>query len=133
MLTPSVAQGIEEIRRQYHMCTVLCKEDGQGGAYVVVDAVDLGDAYTPETRQSWIGFHVGFQYPFSDIYPHFVRFDLQRVDKRPFGTGMSGPMQFVGFGRDAVQLSRRSNHRDPTTETALLKLLKVLDWVRAGP
>jgi len=32
-----------------------------------------------------------------------------------------------------VQISRRSNHLDPTTETALIKLEKVLTWLASRP
>jgi len=32
--------------------------------------------------------------------------------------------------RTAVQISRRSNRLDPATDTALIKLHKVLEWLR---
>ena len=34
--------------------------------------------------------------------------------------------------RTAIQLSRRSNHRDPAGfETPLIKLFKVIEWIRS--
>jgi len=133
MLKPPVDEAISEIKARFGAEKVQHLEDGDGGAYVVVDGLDLGVAYTDSTRVSWMGFRIGFQYPMADIYPHFVRSDLARVDGRPFGSGVSGPTRFVGYERDALQLSRRSNGRDAGIETALIKMLKVLDWIRRGP
>jgi len=127
-----VEQAIEQIRLQFPASPVLVKEDEQGGAYVVVDSVDLGDKYTVSTRATWIGFLIPFQYPFADIYPHHVRPDLTRVDGQPLGEGM-GLSRFEGFGRDSTQFSRRSNHRDSGLETALHKLLKVIQWAKTRP
>lgn len=132
MLKATVEQALTELREQFGPDAIEHKEDGAGGAYVVVNDLDLGSAYTEETRHSWMGFHIGFQHPMADIYPHFVRPDLKRKDGRGFGSGMS-VAEYVGFGRAALQLSRRSNHRDPATETALIKVLKVIDWIRSGP
>jgi len=124
-----VAEAVEQIRSHFPDSAVQVQEDTQGGAYVLVDPIDLGSLYTPETRKTWIGFSIGFQYPFADVYPHHVRRDLQRADGKPLWEGM-GVARFEGFGRESIQFSRRSNHRDPTVETALHKLLKVIEWAR---
>lgn len=124
-----VSRAIEQVRAQFPNSSVNVKEDDQGGAYLLVDPVDLGQTYTEATRLTWIGFHVSFQYPFADVYPHHVRNDLTRRDGRPLGEGM-GQSRFEGFGRDSIQLSRRSNNRDSNLETALHKLLKVIQWAR---
>lgn len=126
-MKPEVAAAIQQIRLQFPDSNVETREDGQGGAYVVVDPVDLGPLYTEGTRQTWIGFLISFQYPFADVYPHHVRRDLARVDSRPLGEGM-GHAEFQGFGRLSVQISRRSNSRDSSLETAVSKLLKVIHW-----
>ncbi len=67
------------------------------------------------------------QYPFADVYPHHVRPDLTRCDGNGLGSGMQ-VTRYAGFDRPSVQISRRSNNRDPSIETALHKLLKVIDW-----
>ena len=36
-------------------------------------------------------------------------------------------------GRPAIQISRRSNHINPRTDTALIKLQKVLTWLTTRP
>lgn len=128
VLTAEVDDAIDEIRRHFDQTVTTVVEDGQGGAYVFVEDVDLGGKYSP--ARSWIGFHVTFQYPYSDVYPHFVRGDLARAD----GTGLGEAMSSGQFqGRQAIQVSRRSNHLNPATDTALLKLLKVLDWMQSRP
>lgn len=125
-LTAEVSQAIEEIRTAFPGAEVNVIEDGQGGATVVLDPVDPGAQYVQ--RETWIGFQITFQYPYSDVYPHFVRGDLARLDEAPLGEGTS---PLVWETRPAIQLSRRSNQLDPTTDTAVLKLLKVLEWLRS--
>lgn len=129
MVKPAVERAIEEIRAAFAGVPVTVREDGEGGAYVIVEDIDPGPPY--EQRTTWIGFRITFQYPYADTYPHFVRGDLARADKRPLGEGISQNHTFEG--RSAAQISRRSNHLDPTTETALLKLEKVLTWLASRP
>lgn len=124
-VTSEVATAIEEIKDAFPACIVEVTDDGQGGAFVCIFPVDPGDAYAQ--AETWIGFQITFQYPYSDVYPHFVRGDLARTDGAGLGEGTSaGTWQ----GRPAIQISRRSNHLDPNTDTAVLKLLKVLEWLR---
>lgn len=124
-MKPEVNRAIAEIREAYPETTVTVREDDEGGAYVIVEEADPGPVY--RERATWIGFRITFQYPHSDTYPHYVRGDLSRADGRGLGEGMSQNQNFEG--RPAVQISRRSNHLDPRTETALLKLQKVLAWL----
>lgn len=123
----AVEQAIDEIRR-VEAKPLLIREDGEGGAYVILEQIDPGEPYVQTS--TWIGFRISFQYPHADVYPHYVRGDLSRKDGRPLGAGTS----ITTFeGRPAVQLSRRSNNMDPLTDTALLKLHKVLHWLRTHP
>jgi hypothetical protein len=125
-LKSEVAEAIEEIKATFPASSVEVREDGEGGAYVFVEPVDPGEQYVQ--RETWIGFRITFQYPNSDVYPHFVRGDLSRVDGAPLGDATS----LTTFeGRAAVQLSRRSPNIDPNCDTAALKLLKVLEWLRS--
>jgi len=125
-LTDEVAEAVEEVRATFDQMKVEVREDGEGGAFVFVEPVDPGEQY--EQRATWIGFRITFQYPNADVYPHFVRGDLSRRDGRALGDGTS----VTTFeGRPAVQLSRRSNHLNPESDTAVLKLLKVLQWLRS--
>jgi hypothetical protein len=128
VLTPAVSDAIEEIRGAFADSSVEVREDGEGGAWVIVEGVPLGGPYQQPT--TWVGFRVTFTYPYADVYPHFVRGDLQRIDGTPLGEATS-PTTFLD--RAAIQLSRRSNRRDPAIETALLKLVKVMEWLRSRP
>jgi hypothetical protein len=124
-LKEEVAEAIAEIEATFPDSKVDVREEDQGGAFVVVDPVDPGGAY--EQCETWIGFQITFQYPFADVYPHFVRGDLRRTDGAGLVEGMS-PAQWEQ--RAAIQVSRRSNHLDPASDTAAIKLLKVLEWLR---
>lgn len=126
--TPEVADAIEKIRATVTPNPVTVREDGEGGAFVIVEGADPGPLYTQ--TDTWIGFRITFQYPYADVYPHYVRGDLSRRDQRALGDGTS-PATFES--RPAIQLSRRSNHLNPATDTAVLKMLKVLEWLRTHP
>lgn len=125
-LNEEVASAIAEVEATFPEAAVAVTQDGQGGAFVVVDPVDPGQPYEP--RDTWIGFQITFQYPFADCYPHFVRGDLKRRDGCPLGEGTSAANW---RDRPAIQLSRRSNNLNPQTDTAAIKLLKVLTWLRS--
>jgi len=117
--------SISELREAYPGITVATREDGQGGAYVIVEDVALGHPYNQPT--TWVGFQVTFQYPYADVYPFFVRGDLSRADGRPLGEALS-PTTFEN--RPTIQVSRRSNSRNAALDTAYLKLLRVMEWLR---
>ena len=127
-MTPAVQEAIQELSRAFRGCKIDAVEDGGGGAFVILEDVPLAGPY--QQPSSWFGFQVTHTYPYADVYPHFVRHDLSRCDGKPLGEG-------TGIGtfrnRPAIQLSRRSNRLDPATNTALLKLLKVLRWLNSRP
>lgn len=125
-MTPEVAQAVQELKAGFPGTAVTATEVGDGGAHVVIEPVDLGDAY--EQRETWVGFTISFQYPYADIYPLFIRPDLVRVDQAHLGEGISTGHSFEG--RQATQLSRRSNRLNPAIDTAVLKVTKVLAWLR---
>lgn len=110
----------------YPQATTTIKEDGQGGAMVIVDPVPLGEPYAQ--TDTWVGFHITHLYPQADVYPHHVRRDLARSD----GQGLGAATSTSTFaGRDSIQLSRRGNRWNAERDTALLKLGRVMDWLLA--
>ena len=124
-IVPAVAEAIEEIRRTFDQCVVEVVPDGSGGAEVVVRGIPMGCPYVqPEV---WLGFRMTFQYPYADVYPHFTDPELVRADGATLGGGF-GTATFQG--QPAIQISRRSNRLNPETDTAALKLLKVLRWMK---
>ncbi len=100
------------------------------GWWVRLDSVSLGPTWAQS--KTFVLFHVASSYPFADIYPLFVRHDLQRADgadlKAPITTGhRAGP---PGQLIEVVQVSRRTMG-DPSQQSAARKVRKVLDWIRS--
>jgi hypothetical protein len=129
VLTSEVSRAIEEVADEFPGCPLVVREDGSGGAYLLVEGVPLSGPWVQ--TDTWVGFQVSFQYPYSDVYPHFVRRDLARRDGGPLGEALSPVPSFEG--RPAVQISRRSNRREASIETAAMKLHKVLEWLGTRP
>lgn len=122
-LVPAVATAISEIASDWPQARVLVEPDGEGGAYVIVEPVGLKSP--PYQTETWIGFRITFQYPYADVYLHFVRPDL-RLDGR-LGPAMQPGKSFLA--RPAIQISRSSKRLDPHVDTASGKLFKVVDWL----
>lgn len=125
-MTPEVEAAVAEIRQSFAGHQVDVDPEEQGGAHVVVHDLFIGERFAPS--QSWVGFTINFQYPRSDVYPHFIDPNIRRADGSAFGQGISGPADWQN--RKGIQISRRSNHWDPSRDTAALKLAKVLEWLR---
>ena len=126
-MTPEVKAAIDEIADTFSGSQIDRAEDGKGGALVIVQGVSLEESPYQQAH-TWVGFHVTHTYPYADIYPHFVRHDLSRRDGKPLGEGTSAG---TFRGQAAVQVSRRANRHNPATDTALLKLCKVLRWLKS--
>lgn len=125
-MTPEINAAIEEIRETFPENSITVKEEPNGDVCLLVHGLAIGDQYTPTT--SWVGFKITAQYPFADIYPHFIDANVHRSDGSQFGGGIQVNHNFVG--QPAIMLSRRSNHWNPATDTVAQKLIKVLDWFR---
>ena len=120
-----VEQAVEELRRCFGDAEVVAHAKDDGGAVVTINPIDLGPRYSPQ--RTWMKFAISFQYPYSDIYPLFVRPDLVRSDGEPHGEGITA----TSFeGETALQLSRRNNHLNPKVDTAAIKVTKVIEWLR---
>ncbi len=124
-----VANAIEELKRAFPSSAVCSREDGSGGAYVVVEDVAIGDRYQPSS--TWIGGHIPALYPYADIYPLFMGENVRRVDGVVFAAPVTPGVQF--FGRPALQISRRNNHTQNYPQTAVAKFLKVLRFLEELP
>ena len=123
-MKPRVAQAVEELRVCFPDATVVAHSSGDGGALVTIDPIDPGPAYAQRT--TWLKFAIAYQYPYADVYPLFVRPDLTRIDGQPHGDGIA----MGSFDEEsALQLSRRSKGLNPATDTAALKVTKVLKWL----
>lgn len=126
-MTPEVQQAIEEIKTNFPNTQIDIEEESQGGAHVTVHDLDIGSQYIP--AKSWVVFTIGFQYPMADVYPHFINSEIKREDGKELGEGFSRGQTWQK--KEAIQVSRRSNHLNPLLDTAATKLHKVLEWIRS--
>lgn len=117
---------LAELRAHFDTTTVDVTPDGTGGVYVIVDRVSVGPGFTPST--TWLGFQVSAAYPDADIYPHYVG-ALTRTDGQPHGEAIQ-PTTWQGRPDEpALQISRRSHHRDPAVDTVVNKAVRILAWL----
>ena len=124
-----VSAAIEELKRQFDRSSMIVREDGQGGAYVMMEPVELGAKYRPSA--TWIGFQIPAQYPYADIYPVFIGGELSRSDGIAFQAPMTPGHNFEG--RTAIQISRRSTAAQNGSQKVVAKILKVLDFLERLP
>ena len=133
-----VETALEQMREGLPGHTIQTMEDSDGGAYVIVEGLDIGTCFEPSV--SWIGFHVTWSYPESDVYPHFIDPSVRYVGiasapvDHPDGrlpAAMSRGQVMPGFDRSAIQVSRRSNRWKPASDTALHKLLRIMSFLES--
>jgi hypothetical protein len=136
-MKPAVEAAVAELRAGLRHNNVRHLEDGEGGAYVIVDELFIGENFTPSA--AWIGFHITWPYPDADIYPHFLCPQVQYAGRQqtpnqhpdgnlPVPMTRGGTMP--GFDLPAIQISRRSQRRNVETDSALQKLMRVLALLR---
>jgi hypothetical protein len=133
-----VGDAVDELRAAFPDSSVTVIEDHQGGAYVVVDPVDIGSSFEP--NHTWIGFHITWPYPDADVYPLFIDSNVRYVGSRPvpnqhpqgaLPVPMTRGAAMPGFpDKAAIQVSRRSNRRNRETDSATRKVLRVLEFLR---
>ncbi len=121
-----VTKAIEQLKRAYPCSGVTVCEDGDGGAKVIVENVEIGEKFQPSS--TWLGGHIPALYPYADIYPLFMSNDVSRVDGVMFNDPISHGHQFLD--RPALQISRRNNHTQHYPQTAVEKFQKVLHFLR---
>lgn len=120
-----VTSAIAELKRAFPSSTIEVVDDGQGGAFFTICEIDLGERYQP--RLAWLGAHIPAQYPYADIYPLFMDPQVQRSDGIAFQAPVTRGANFNG--RPAIQISRRNNHAHSHPQTAVSKIVKVLDFL----
>lgn len=120
-----VANAIEELKSAFPSSAVTNREDGQGGAYVVVESVPIGACFVPSV--TWMGGHITALYPYADIYPVFIDANVRRADGKSFEKPITVGHTFAD--RPAIQISRLNNRVQNSPQTAVAKFLKVIDFV----
>ena len=120
-----VANAVEELKQAFPSSGVCSREDGDGGAYVIIENVAIGDQYEPSS--TWLGGHITALYPYADIYPLFMADNVRRVDGVAFEPPVTPGAHFLE--RPALQISRRNNHTQSYPQTAVAKFMKVLHYL----
>lgn len=131
-LKAAVEAALADLRTVYGGDHVLVVPDGQGGVWVEIDQVELGEAYIQTT--TFLVFLLPFNLPGADIYPMFVREDLTRRDGGQLGEGLQRTtLSWPGQPqqRPVVQISRRTRGGAFAAQTAAQKTEKVLEWLRS--
>ena len=128
-MKPMVEKAVDEIRTTFKGHQVDASADSDGGAFVKVHDVDVGEKLSP--TQVTVAFRITFQHPHADVYPHFLIGKVKRQNGQQLGQGFHD-RQWEGHDEklDATMVSRRSNRRDPAVDTPALKLLRVIEWIR---
>ena len=123
-MNSEVQRAVQELRRRYPEVAVDAEDDGLGGAFVSMHPLDPGPAYLQD--ETWVKFQISSQYPYADVYPLFVRPDLERVDG---GSHRERVTSGQYRGEAALQISRSSPRLNAATDTAALKVTKVIEWL----
>ncbi len=124
-MKPHVAKALQELDRAFPSSSVHSREDGKGGAYVIVEDVPIGPKFAPAS--TWLGGHITALYPYADIYPLFIDAGVRRLDGVAFEAPVTPNAEFEQ--RPALQVSRRNNHTQNYPQTAVSKLLKVQQFL----
>lgn len=124
-----VTEAIDRLKVAYASSAVTVAEDGQGGAFVIVETVDLGERYEPRT--TWMGGHITPFYPAADIYPMFIDAGVTRTDGKPFEAPVTQGASFQGRG--ALQVSRINRQVQHGVQTAVIKFAKVVQFLETLP
>lgn len=125
-ITAPIDTALAEIRAHFGADAVTVTPDGSGGVYVLVTDVPVGPTYTPD--RTWLGFQISAAFPDADIYPHYTG-TLSRTDGQPHGPAIQHVTWQARPGEPALQISRRSNHRDPAIDTPVNKAVRILAWL----
>lgn len=126
-MSADIAEALDEIRATFPDSVVETAINADGSVWVTVSDLLIGKQWAPSL--SYVGFTIGFQYPYVDCYPHYVDASLKKKDGTSFGPGLH-LAQRTPSGDEAVMVSRQNRHVAEVPDTAATKLLKVLDWLR---
>jgi hypothetical protein len=128
----AVKSALADIVSAYGEDRVRVVPDGQGGAWIEIAEVELGDHYAQDT--TFVICLLPFNLPGADVYPLFVRNDLTRRDGKGLGEGFgTTSVNWPGDAetRPVVQVSRRTRGNAFVLQTPRQKIDKVFDWVRS--
>ena len=121
----NVVTAIDELKQAFPSSKINLSEDGDGGAYVIIESVQIGKHFAPSV--TWIGGHITALYPYSDIYPVFIDANVRRIDGKEFEAPITNGHIFLE--RPAIQISLRNNSIHKSPQTAVAKFLKIINFM----
>lgn len=124
-MNQDVAKAVADMRNAFGPSEITVSEDGEGGAYVILETATIGNRYQPE--QTWLGGHIPALYPAADIYPVFMGADVRLASGAEFQAPVTRGHTFQG--RPAIQISRRNNQIHLAAQTAVAKFSKILHFL----
>lgn len=127
-MNPELLVAIDEIKSAFPESGVDYLDNGDGSIWVTVSSVYIGKQWVPSS--STISFGIGAQYPYAECYPHYLDPSLKKADGSPHGEAIH-PNNQTPRGDAAVMVSRVNRQFGDVPDTAAIKLVKVVDWLRS--
>lgn len=124
VLSSGALEAITEIEAEFD--NVGSEADGDGGAYIRVEEIEIGERWTPQIVP--IEFQVLFNYPFAVVYPYYTVPELERADGGPWPDALQ---KVQWRERQVTQISLRSNNWQPQYDTAVNSLRLVCHWFQS--
>lgn len=129
-MSPELSVAVDEVRATFPELSVDTKLNDDGSVWVVVKDVYLGDQWSPD--HSSVSFTISTQYPYAECYPHYLEASVKKTDGSPLGDAVHAS-QRTPQGDEAVMVSQVNRQFSNIPDTAAVKLVKVVDWIRSRP
>jgi hypothetical protein len=124
VLAGPVSEGIRLLEDAFDG-RVKHEPDGEGGAFVVVEEVDLGGKWTaPEAD---LTFHLAYNYPASAIYPYYLPAEVVPAD----GSMPPAVQRVIWRDTSVIQVSLRQANWDPRRDNAIGAVMQTQHWLRS--
>jgi Prokaryotic E2 family E len=120
-LLGEVFAALADLEREFG--SVAVQPAGDGGAYTIVDGIEIGPRWQPSPIA--LDFLIPSNFPYTYIYPFYTESPLQRLDGGPWPSAL----QRVNWrGREMTQISLRPNRWQPQHENASSLVYLVQHW-----
>jgi hypothetical protein len=124
VLSEGVSLGLADLEEVFSG-RVRHEPDGEGGAYVVVEGIELGPNWSATSAE--LAFHLAYNFPASSIYPYYLQSDVV-----PAGGAFPQALQRVEWrGSPMIQVSLRQERWDPRRDNAVGAVMQTQDWLRS--
>lgn len=121
-IAAEVRDATEELQSHFG-ARVAWEPDGEGGAVVTIEKVELGEGWT--RTEAPLRFVVPYNFPATPPYPYY----LPR-DAHPQGAWPTALQPIEWRGASAIQVSLRNSRWDTARDGLLGCVLQVAAWLR---